>query len=144
MKSTDIQKIKKLIKYVSEFKIKELGKWRLGTPSTLMNTNRKAPKCLIVQSGLIKADSQIPPSHQQTQECLTNRLHVANAQNRSSNPGLGYLKLPAVWVSWMSAHPAVKEERSPTPHNRRRLNFKKQKLETDYRLSLHASTNYQN
>jgi len=44
----------------------EWGKGRLGSPSnsTLMNTNRRARKCLIMQSGLIRA--HLPNPHRRT------------------------------------------------------------------------------
>lgn len=53
---------------------------RLGSlsNSTLMNTKRQAPKCLIMQSGLIRADSQIPHSRQQKHRNVGQILYTSH------------------------------------------------------------------
>lgn len=132
-----------------------VGKWGLGSlsNSTLMNTNRRAPKCLIMQSGLIRADSQIPHSRQQTHRNVrqigyTLQTHkITTYTHRSSNPRLSYLTPPAVSVCvsaccQTSKTPGSRVQKVPQqPQTRGRFISKKQSHETDYHLSPYASIN---
>lgn len=72
-----------------------------------MNTNRQAPKCLIMQTGLIRADSQIPHSRQQPHRNVQQIGYTLQTQNyniHSPTPPIHYF-LSSVCVC------AVKVER---------------------------------
>ncbi len=136
-------------------------KTKLGFLSdfTSANTNRLAPKCLIMQSGLITADSQIPHSRQQTHRnvrqigCTSQTHKITTYTHHSSNLPRSYLTPPTphgvlvcLLAVKLARRLAAKYRKFPYNHTTRRDLFpkskkKKQKHETDYRLSLHVSVN---
>lgn len=118
--------------------------------STLMKTNRQGPKSLIMQSGLISADSQIPHSRQQTHRNVRRMGYTSHTQKsqrtltRSSNPWLSYLTPCCRVFVFLCAvklrRPAAKFRKFPNDHNGGKFISKKRKHETD--LSPQASKNY--
>lgn len=124
-----------------------MGKGRAGSlsNSTLMNTNRQAPKCLIMQTGLIRADSQIPHSRQQPHRNVQQIGYTLQTQNyniHSPTPLIHYF-LSSVCVCAVKVERRLAVLKVPQqPHNGGRLSSKKQKHEADYHLSPHTSINY--